>query len=217
MQKHWHWHWHRDKQGILQFHEYFARLKTVYHESRASIHQGPTFCSRSKAQTLHFVFRTIFCFALKFLKELLRKLFLSGEFSIFIVIPTVKNLYSLWISQQTRYLSELNTRGRLQTIWSLQSDPRSSSDWYIPWLRKNEILAKFLQDVWQDLARECIILAEISKDLVKIVLILQVTFKILMFLTRFLLELPWPDNIFLSHKTYLILFWIFLYKIVVRI
>ena len=42
------------------------------------------------------------------------------------------------------------------------------------YLRKDEILARFLQDVLQDLAREYIILAEILEDLVKIALFSQV-------------------------------------------
>ena len=49
---------------------------------------------------------------------------------------------------------------------------------------------KFLQDVSLDLAKECIFFAEILQDLVGIALFLQVSLKILRFVTRFLQELP---------------------------
>ena len=41
-----------------------------------------------------------------------------------------------------------------------------------------------MQDDLQDLARECIILAEILQDFVRIALSLKVSFKFIMFLTR---------------------------------
>ena len=47
---------------------------------------------------------------------------------------------------------------------------------------------KILQDVLQDVARECIILAEILQDLSVALYSYKFFFKILMFLTRFLQE-----------------------------
>ena len=63
-------------------------------------------------------------------------------------------------------------------------------------MRKDEILARFLQD----LAKKCIILAEILQDLEIIALLLQVSFKILMFFTRFFQELPGALNAFYRTK-----------------
>ena len=49
-------------------------------------------------------------------------------------------------------------------------------------MKEDEILAIFLQDILHDsckiLARECINLAEILQDLIRVALLLQVSFKI---------------------------------------